>query len=560
MADNFRPLQAQNFSLAGAGCVIGATSIVLKSFETIDGTPITMSMLGDIAYMTLEPGNGTFEEQISFAGVTQNANGTATLTTVKSVLFEYPYTQTAGVSKTHAGSTTAVLSNTSGFYNELVSKDNDETITGTWTFTSPNYPRMDTAATPPTDDEEFATKKYVDDIVVSGAPDASATVKGITKLSTAPVSPTDPIAVGTNDTRVPTQDENNALVGNNTDIAVGTGNKYVTQTGFQKAAEIFASSAAGSDTYAITLSPVPTSYVNGMAVRFKADVANTGAATLNVNSLGAVSITKNNSDALITGDIEANQIVDVVYNSTGPVFQMVGQTALSGSADIQEFASSGTWTKPAGAKKVYVQAWAGGGSGSKSNAGGNAVGGGGGGQYIDVWMNASDLAGTVTVTVGDGGTSISANNTNGNSGGNTTFGSHLTATGGNGGITGTPANDGTGGDGGSGVIPAVNGLFGIGGAEAIGGAGLYSAGGGGGTAASTGRDGGFSVYGGAGGGGSGATNGNGGESSFGGDGGAGSNTTNAVAGSVPGGGGGGNVSAGNSGAGGKGQMRVTTFF
>jgi microcystin-dependent protein len=49
-----------------------------------------------------------------------------------------------------------------------------------------------------------AYKVYIDNLAISGASDASLTVKGVTKLSVAPVS--DPIAVGSNDIRVPTAD------------------------------------------------------------------------------------------------------------------------------------------------------------------------------------------------------------------------------------------------------------------------------------------------------------------------------------------------------------------
>lgn len=57
-------------------------------------------------------------------------------------------------------------------------------------------------------------------------PDASSIQKGITKLSVAPAIPTEPVAVGSNDARVPTQDENNALVG--TAGLPSSINKYVT--------------------------------------------------------------------------------------------------------------------------------------------------------------------------------------------------------------------------------------------------------------------------------------------------------------------------------------------
>ena len=64
------------------------------------------------------------------------------------------------------------------------------------------------------------------DVNVVSFPDSSNTQKGITKLSVAPAIATEPVAAGTNDARIPTQDENNALVG--TSGAPSTSNKYVT--------------------------------------------------------------------------------------------------------------------------------------------------------------------------------------------------------------------------------------------------------------------------------------------------------------------------------------------
>lgn len=80
-------------------------------------------------------------------------------------------------------------------------------------------------------------------------------------------------------------------------------------------------SAGGTDSYAITLSPVPTgfAYVSGTLYTFTADVANTDEATLNINGLGAVPIVKVRggvSTALLTGDIRAGQVVQVTYDGT----------------------------------------------------------------------------------------------------------------------------------------------------------------------------------------------------------------------------------------------------
>lgn len=114
----------------------------------------------------------------------------------------------------------------------------------------------------------------------------------------------------------------------------------------QSGSQIYSASATGNDTYVITLSPVPPAYVNGMTINFKVDVANTGAATLNVNGLGAIAITKAHDQALTTGEIEANQIVTVVYNSTGPKFQMQSQSAngsnnLTGTANQVDVTAAG---------------------------------------------------------------------------------------------------------------------------------------------------------------------------------------------------------------------------
>lgn len=107
-----------------------------------------------------------------------------------------------------------------------------------------------------------------------------------------------------------------------------------------------------------------------------------------------------------------------------------------GAVDYQEFTSSGTWTKPAGASTVYIEAigpGAGGASGSRQAAGVVSRAGSGGSSGLRVWrlMQASDLAATVSVTVGvgsSGGAAVTTDSTNGASGANgnyCAFGSHL---------------------------------------------------------------------------------------------------------------------------------------
>lgn len=145
--------------------------------------------------------------------------------------------------------------------------------------------------------------------------DASTSVKGIVKMSTAPVSPTAPIAVGDNDTRVPTAGQALAIAGNDTSIALGSGNKLVSQTGFQIGAETYAVTSGSANTYEVALTPVPPALVAGMSLRLKANFGNTGAALLaltgvNGATVGTFTVTiaspgvfTLNSHGLVAGDI-----------------------------------------------------------------------------------------------------------------------------------------------------------------------------------------------------------------------------------------------------------------
>lgn len=64
-----------------------------------------------------------------------------------------------------------------------------------------------------------ANVAYANALAIAGAPDATTAVKGIVKMSTAPVSPTAPIAVGDNDSRVPTAGQTALLAGITADAA-----------------------------------------------------------------------------------------------------------------------------------------------------------------------------------------------------------------------------------------------------------------------------------------------------------------------------------------------------
>lgn len=157
----------------------------------------------------------------------------------------------------------------------------------------------------------------------------------------------------------------------------------------------YAADAGGSDDYAITVSPVPAAYVAGDTYIFKANTANTGAATLNVNTLGQIAIKKNYNQALETGDIMAGQLVAVVFDGTN--FQLLSPATRrfnSGAATRDISAANSTQTIAHGLSNVPRVVRIRG-----ANTNGTAVGG----VAFAVWTASGGGKG-VTFTSFEGGT------------------------------------------------------------------------------------------------------------------------------------------------------------
>lgn len=183
----------QNYYLYGGGVGSSDTSITLTEFDVpISGANLTMSNFGDIGYVTIEPGSTSRQEFVSFTGITQNADGTATLTGVTRGLMPIsPYTASSTFQKAHPGGSVVVISNPPQLYDAAVFAANDESITGTYTFSSTTPPTYDSVPSNHSSGAavistaEFASLAYVNQVATSGAADASETVEGIVELATA---------------------------------------------------------------------------------------------------------------------------------------------------------------------------------------------------------------------------------------------------------------------------------------------------------------------------------------------------------------------------------------
>ncbi|WP_413373279.1 hypothetical protein [Paenibacillus taichungensis] len=95
--------------------------------------------------------------------------------------------------------------------------------------------------------------------------------------------------------------------------------------------------------YSVTLNPAPTALVAGLRATIRINAANTGAATINVNGLGAKAILKSNGSALTANSLRSASVYSLVYNGTSFILQGEGGeygTAVAG--DVRSTKTIGT--------------------------------------------------------------------------------------------------------------------------------------------------------------------------------------------------------------------------
>jgi len=154
-----------------------ATTLTLSSFkEPVSNIPYTMSYLNStIEYATIEPNNNSTKEFVSFTGITQNSDGTATISGLTRGLgFSYPYTASTTLQQPHPGQSIFILSNPPQLTNQYANKNNDETIVGAWSVPTPA----------PADVNQVANVAYVNGVSFGGVATSTETSGGIVELAT----------------------------------------------------------------------------------------------------------------------------------------------------------------------------------------------------------------------------------------------------------------------------------------------------------------------------------------------------------------------------------------
>jgi len=157
-----------------------------------------------------------------------------------------------------------------------------------------------------------------------------------------------------------------------TGLGAGTVATDAAQYGQLQANATTIATVTGTDTLTGSLTPALTAYATGNLFTFVAANTNTGAATINLNSLGAKSITKSGTTALVAGDIVSGQVYLIEYDGTR--FQLINPSTTSGTVSTISFGSTGLTPSTATNGAVTVAgtlAIANGGTGANTLAGAN---------------------------------------------------------------------------------------------------------------------------------------------------------------------------------------------
>lgn len=361
-----------------------ATSILLSSFTVpVSGDDLTMALMNTaIAYGTIAPGTSS-SEFISFTGITQNADGTATLTGVTRGLNKtYPFTESSDFKLPHAGQSVFILSDAPQVFNKYAALDNANTFTAVNNFDTP--PTIDAD---PVNGEDAARRSWVLSVVNGGAVSQNAVTEDGIAGETIAAGNLIYFSETENEWMKCDADTLGTVISVKLGIAMGAGvnggaisggvlmyGDYTT-SGLTQGDLVYASNTAGgfnsgtpgttprvigaaksstvlyfdpyfqdflynygvdavgTDSYAITLPGAFSAYYAGMLVAFKAGTANTGACTLAINGGSAKTIKKNVSSDMETGDILQNQIVLVQYDGTN--FQVISNPASNASTTVK---------------------------------------------------------------------------------------------------------------------------------------------------------------------------------------------------------------------------------
>ena len=371
------------------------TTAIVTGMVGLDGVDLTQTDFGTIIYGTFEP-NTTREEAVSFT-ITSNTAGVANINFTASgrgLIGKSPY-GTGGITYSHSAGAKLVISNNPNLFNNFTAKNNAEVVTAQWQFPTP------------TGNSSPATKQYADALVSLGAPEATALARGISILSASPN-----VTIGTATITVATP----AVVSKTAHgLIVGDSIQFTTTgalpTGLTASTTYFVISAGfGANSFQVGLT------LGGAAI----NTTGTQSGTHTLIEVTPIAVGYNDAVKLPTVGEKAALAGGGAFGTPSGSNKFLTQDYLTSLPNVQEFSTTGTWTKPAAGTYAIVDVIGSGGSGGavKDNTDFGVASGGSGGAYRQFIIKLSNLSATETVTIGTGGASVSASSDNQALGGN----------------------------------------------------------------------------------------------------------------------------------------------
>ncbi|MGY2281139.1 hypothetical protein ACW9H0_26390 [Pseudomonas monsensis] len=211
--------------------------------------------------------------------------------------------------------------------------------------------------------------------------------------------------------------------------------KKISQAGEDK----HATDIGAANLYMANYVPAIATLKDGLALRFTAGNANTGASTFAPNGLLPKPLVSLALSALRPAEIVAGSVCSVVYSPALDSWVLVyasGGGAASGRLlGVKTFTLSGTYVPTVGMKNVLVKVvGGGGGSAGIAATSGSEIGvsgGGASGSYAEAWIPSSSIGSSQIVTVGAAGIAGAIGGSAG-PGGTSSIGSLVSAPGGGG--------------------------------------------------------------------------------------------------------------------------------
>lgn len=111
-----------------------------------------------------------------------------------------------------------------------------------------------------------------------------------------------------------------------------------------------------ADAYVVTFATAPIAYNAGLHINMKVATTNTGASTVNVNSLGVKAIKRADGTDVVAGDLTAGRVVSLIYDGTN--FQLIaaGGAELTTAVTAAQTAQTAAETAQTGAETAETNA------------------------------------------------------------------------------------------------------------------------------------------------------------------------------------------------------------